>query len=232
MTCRPVVYNTASYALFVSACPVARIVSTTLASNRAMKAGLAMLHYFDSSTGDSDRCGITVRWLCMLLCIPLCILACAMFSPDPSPIPPTPMPTATPIPSPPPSSLVRQFVERYVSYVASGNDDAAYAMLSSNQMHSISRKRFAKVMDYTLMPGCWTKENEVGPALEKDGATSEMGLVLEYVPPDSKMVQSYYWHFQVRVEHGKLVVAYIGLPPTSVVDGAKPLCMWHIKAQP
>lgn len=200
----------------------------------AVKAGLIMLHHlilicyhnpflvqmhfrFSCST----KC--TLKWLCMLAWSVLSIVACtscgSISSSAPPPVPP-PLPLCSPLVIPTPASVatdpVSRFVRRYEGFVLKGEDDAAYPMLSDEQRHAVSRQQFMKDMNYTLMPGFWTVVSEQPPRLEKDGVTWEMGFLMAYVPYDKKVRQTFYWHFQVRKEHGKLAVVGIGLTGTSI----------------
>jgi hypothetical protein len=83
-------------------------------------------------------------------------------------------------------------------------------MLSVEQLRQVSFGKFKQDMNYTLRPGCWSIVQVSSPTLERGGVTWETGVVLEYVPYGGGTVETFYWHFQWRLERGQLVISGIG----------------------
>lgn len=183
-----------------------------------------------------SRRGRVPGWiLVFLLCVSLCSLSlsCVIQYPPgqlPSSTPgPTPSPNLTPTPSPTPvtPAVVSSETDHYIGLILRNNPDAhhlAYSMLSPEQMRQLTFTTFEHDMNYTLLRGCWHVVQISAPTLEKDEVTWETGIELEYVPYGGSTVQTYYWHFQWRLEQRQLVIVAIGLYPTGVDPSASLPC--------
>lgn len=137
-------------------------------------------------------------------------------TPTPSPtLPPQPTATSTPTITAADVSIVGY---TYKDRILKGSDSyyPAYNMLSTQQKQNVSFGQFEHDPNYTLYPGCWTVIRDVMPSLEKDGVTWEVGIVFQYVPYGGGHPQTYYWHFQIRMQQGSLVIVGIGLTATSI----------------
>jgi hypothetical protein len=149
-------------------------------------------------------------------------------SPNPTPIPsPTPSPSPMPTPTPVTPAVVSSKTDHYIGLILQNNPDAhhlAYSMLSLQQMQQISFSAFEHNMNYTLLAGCWRVVQVSSPTLQRDGVTWETGAILEYMPYGGKAVETFYWHFQWRMEQGQLVIVGLGLYATGVDTSANLSC--------
>jgi hypothetical protein len=122
---------------------------------------------------------------------------------------------------------VSQRTDHYIELILKnnvGSHQMAYQMLSAEQKQQESFNKFEHDMNYTLLPGCWQIVQVSPPTLKQDAVTWETGIVLEYVPYGGSAVETFYWHFQWRVEQDQLVIVGIGLYPTGADSSASLPC--------